>query len=427
MLDLEKFKGLLVGRMFPTDKEVELAIKKLDMEDGPYAKYLLKSKGGIEQFLKTVEKKIQELEKYSHTYSFVDLFLGEGTGGSGKAVMQFDKLIEKVNEASAALKEMEESRLNGDFNLGAFNRFNDIIDEITKGGLTELDKLTEMSTKKAMGWFSSFFSWRYQKGEEVVRAQIESNNKELAAFLATREEELRALEEQAETEGLTIDERTALYLEMEEIKREEIEKTAETERLNSEITLETIRQVEEAKKNILSSTMEALGNTGDFLMNWSDNIVKKETKNGQKMSKEKEKQAKAMFEVGKALAISEAVVSTYQGAQGAFTSLASIPYVGPALGIAAAAAAITAGMLRVQSIASQKFGDTANISDGGSSIQTASAVAVPQLEGENPYGYTRNLTTAEEEDKLNQPVIVQVSDIDDALKVRESRVAETSF
>jgi hypothetical protein len=49
------------------------------------------------------------------------------------------------------------------------------------------------------------------------------------------------------------------------------------------------------------------------------------------------------------------------------------------------------------------------------------------LEAENPYGYTRNLTTAEEEDKLNQPVIVQVSDSDDALKVRESRVAETSF
>lgn len=161
-------------------------------------------------------------------------------------------------------------------------------------------------------------------------------------------------------------------------------------------------------------------------MNWSDNIVKNETKNGQKMSKEKEKQAENMFNVGKALAISEAVVSTYQGAQEAFTSLASIPYVGPALGIAAAAAAVTAGMLRIQSIASQKFGDQGSVSDTSSSVGITSAVAVPQLES-TPYSYTSTITDAKDEDELNKPTVVLISDVEDAMKVRESRSVETSF
>lgn len=161
-------------------------------------------------------------------------------------------------------------------------------------------------------------------------------------------------------------------------------------------------------------------------MNWSDAIVKNETKNGQKMSKEKEKQAETMFNVGKGLAISEAVVSTIQGAQESYTSLASIPYVGPALGIAAAAAAITAGMLRVQSIASQKFGDQGNVSDAGSSVGITSAVAVPQLES-TPYSYTSTITDAKDEDELNKPTVVLISDVEDAMKVRESRQVETSF
>ena len=46
---------------------------------------------------------------------------------------------------------------------------------------------------------------------------------------------------------------------------------------------------------------------------------------------------------------------TYEGAQLAFTALAGIPYIGPALGLAAAAAAIVAGLARVSMIGSQEM------------------------------------------------------------------------
>jgi hypothetical protein len=65
---------------------------------------------------------------------------------------------------------------------------------------------------------------------------------------------------------------------------------------------------------------------------------------------------KTAFEIGKAAAISNTVIKTYEAAQGAFAALADIPYVGPALGAAAAAAAIVAGLARVQQIRSTSFG-----------------------------------------------------------------------
>jgi hypothetical protein len=52
----------------------------------------------------------------------------------------------------------------------------------------------------------------------------------------------------------------------------------------------------------------------------------------------------------KASAIATTMINTYQSATAAFTSLASIPYVGVALGTAAAAAAIASGMANIQAI-----------------------------------------------------------------------------
>lgn len=70
---------------------------------------------------------------------------------------------------------------------------------------------------------------------------------------------------------------------------------------------------------------------------------------------------KKMAAVGKAAAIAQAMISTYQSATSAYAAMASIPYVGPALGAAAAAAAIAAGLANVQQIRSQNAG----FKDGG--------------------------------------------------------------
>jgi hypothetical protein len=58
--------------------------------------------------------------------------------------------------------------------------------------------------------------------------------------------------------------------------------------------------------------------------------------------------------VGKGLAIAQTTISTYAGAQAAFSSLAAIPIVGPALGAIAAAAAVVSGIANVKKIVSVK-------------------------------------------------------------------------
>ena len=61
--------------------------------------------------------------------------------------------------------------------------------------------------------------------------------------------------------------------------------------------------------------------------------------------------------VGKAAAIAETTINTYASATAAYNALAGIPIVGPVLGIAAAAAAIAAGLANVRNIMKVKTGE----------------------------------------------------------------------
>jgi hypothetical protein len=69
---------------------------------------------------------------------------------------------------------------------------------------------------------------------------------------------------------------------------------------------------------------------------------------------------KIAFAAYKAFAIANAIISTYQGAQQAFTAMAGIPYVGPVLGAVAAGAAVVAGLARVSAITSQSYSGAAH-------------------------------------------------------------------
>ena len=64
---------------------------------------------------------------------------------------------------------------------------------------------------------------------------------------------------------------------------------------------------------------------------------------------------KEYFKIQKAISIAQTLISTYLAAQESYSALAGIPYVGPFLGIAAAAAATVAGLARVAAIRSQNY------------------------------------------------------------------------
>jgi hypothetical protein len=89
-------------------------------------------------------------------------------------------------------------------------------------------------------------------------------------------------------------------------------------------------------------------------------------------------ESRKQFEIGKAAAIAQAVINTYQAATGAYAAMASIPYVGPVLGVAAAAAAVASGMAQVNSIRSQSFGGGgAGAQATGSNTAAVNAASAP--------------------------------------------------
>jgi len=84
--------------------------------------------------------------------------------------------------------------------------------------------------------------------------------------------------------------------------------------------------------------------------------------------------------VGKAAAVASATINTYQAATGAFAALSPIPVVGPALGAAAAAAAVVAGFANVKKILSTKSGlPGENKGVGGGSISAATPTVAPPV------------------------------------------------
>lgn len=91
------------------------------------------------------------------------------------------------------------------------------------------------------------------------------------------------------------------------------------------------------------------------------------------------KNSKKGFEVAKVAAIAETTINTYRSATGAYAALAPIPVVGPALGTAAAAVAIAAGMANVSAIQAQSFS-----SAGGGGGNVGAAISPPGFGAGSP-------------------------------------------
>jgi len=92
-------------------------------------------------------------------------------------------------------------------------------------------------------------------------------------------------------------------------------------------------------------------------------------------------------DAGKAAAIAATTIDTYQSATASYNSLAGIPVVGPALGIAAAAIAVGAGLANVKKIIAVK---TPNGGGGGSVPTAGSQPLTPQV---NLFGSNNNQNT----------------------------------
>ena len=176
---------------------------------------------------------------------------------------------------------------------------------------------------------------RMKAAEELKKAQDE----EVALLLSLEQENSLALIENLQERALA------------ELKIQEDKEVASVELMeNAEEIKEQIRiKYARARGEIVKSTAK-------------NEIAWENMTQEQKLNKVKNtagEMSKILGEesaAGKAFAITQATIDTFQGANAAYSSMAKIPYVGPVLGTIAAGAAIVAGLANVKAILSAESG-----------------------------------------------------------------------
>lgn len=129
--------------------------------------------------------------------------------------------------------------------------------------------------------------------------------------------------------------------------------------------------------------------------------------------------------VGKAAAIAATTIDTYQSATAAYKAMAGIPVVGPALGAAAAAAAVISGIANVKRILSVSK-DGSNASTIVNTSSPTAATPNINLAESMPIQFTRELLSDTETTNLNQSQRVYVLESDITSTQNKVEVAESN-
>lgn len=216
-------------------------------------------------------------------------------------------------------------------------------EELTKHHtkMKDLEAAHDLERKELKLQRDAEFKERVKTIEEENRIEEEAQKFERdAAAAATEEERVLILLDKAK------------WIATEELKIEEQKELAKVEAVEG---AEKLKEAIRKKYSLKQAKVDATFEQGKKKVK-KEEVKFSELTEQQKVSNVKQGlgQAAEAFNKGsagwKAMKISEAVMSTYEGAQNAFTSLSKIPFIGPALGITAAAAAIKAGLNRVMQI-----------------------------------------------------------------------------
>lgn len=193
------------------------------------------------------------------------------------------------------------------------------------------------------------------------------------------------------------------------------------ERLNyhlekNKLQLQADQQLAEDRVQLFQESFNQIGNLFGALYSMYEADAQAQVKEGKITQEEAEKQLEKYRHIKAAGAVMDALGS----AVGAYKSMASIPYVGPALGAVAAAAALAAGYANVRQILAVKKDNVGDMHDAYKAV-------VPTQSDFNPV-YIQNTTGLEDVDYLRnamdeRPMYVSVTEINEVqnkVKVTEN-------
>lgn len=159
----------------------------------------------------------------------------------------------------------------------------------------------------------------------------------------------------------------------------------------------------------VSTVLETIGDA------WQKNLERQV-----KAGKMTEDEAKKQFKMIQAMQYSLSVIN----AAASIVSIWASPEMGVYQKIATTVSVAAQNAAELVAIATTTFGDMSNSASVGAAANFTPAV----INDTNPLNYTRNFTTAEERDEINnQNIWVSVGEIADAEKKRKVKVAESRF
>ena len=279
--------------------------------------------------------------------------------------------------------------------------------------------------------WDGFFGNSWAKEKELLNTRFESQLEFLNASIQLYKDTLNDPDLSPEMQLQLTDELNALLLEKQTMMNEQAE-------ANAERTAKNIQSV-------FNGVTAAIGVASDFLnakMNMhksnADRIMKNEKlseKEREKLLEEEQKSYNKAFKANKAVQYANTVVNTATAAMSAYSAMAGIPIIGPALGAIAAAAAVAAGAIQIKTIAAQEPEDISGGSSGGASTGDGGAATTPTIDVNallNADQESQNLnsdyyTDLQASKTQEQKVYVVESDISETQNTTRTQVSQSSF
>lgn len=320
----------------------------------------------------------------------------------------FKKVIMDFEDAQKALKEFQSAERVKQIEK-EFEAINSLMELQTEQKQAEYDIYASQGT-----WYNGFTNNYITQMK--LRWQTEDSIFQLRK--AKIEEEIELYRKAANDNNLTDEARGEAQKKLADLERQLALETAD-------YTIAQNERKAEASANYVSAVQDSLDGISSILSNvasaWETSI-QAQVDAGEISEEEGERQMENMRGIQSAIAL----INAFSSAVSAYNSMASIPFVGPALGAAAAAAALASGIAQVVAINKVKKGDK-----GGGSESTRYAEVTPTVPDYNPTAVT-NVTGGQEQENLanamsSANIWVSVKDIDSAQSKVKTRDKETSF
>jgi hypothetical protein len=376
---IERFNSTLdmLGYLSKAFKQVfegdfDGAMQSAKMAGKEYVDVLTGVDGSVDKVASTISKAATGIADYTKNTLEAAISNVNLTKSAEVAAVKQQGLVEKYDRQAELQRQIRDDESKSiEERVAANTKLGEILDEQEAAMLKQVDvqlQAAQAQYDKNGNQENYIALLEAQNEKEAVQAQIAGFRSEQLTNINSLERERLDLIEEAK-------EKTAEDIEIENERIAAIQKLTDFQILTAVEKLQRDRDTALAELELLNATEEQKQKVRDHYAKEETKLAELTTNQKLKLAGDAlgniAKIAGEQSKVGKAAAIAQATISTFLGAQEAFTSLAGIPIVGPALGALAAGAAIVSGIQTVKQIRSTKT-PSGGSSGGGSSISTPS-------------------------------------------------------